>query len=168
MQQSDIDDFDYVENSLEAEMMGHGRISSKVYKEYFHHGSNYFMLFILLLLFVLSQIATTGNDFWLSYWTNLEDVRRMENISNVKESANIFNDSFLGSIFTLNPDGLLSTVDAIYVYTFCIIACTVTTLARSFLFMKICMKSSCNLHDTMFSNLLQARMSFFNNNPSGE
>lgn len=165
--QSDIDDLEYAGNSLEAEMMARGQISGKVYKEYFHHGSNYFILFMLLVLFVISQVATTGNDFWLSYWTNLEDVRRMENTSDMKENANMFNDSFLGSIFTLNPDGLLSTIDAIYVYTFCIIACTVTTLARSFLYMKICMKSSCNLHNTMFSNLLQARMSFFNSNPSG-
>lgn len=165
--QSDIDDSDYPENSLEAEMMGRGRISSKVYKEYFHHGGNYFTLFMLLLLFTISQVATTGNDYWLSYWTNLEDIRRIENTSEVKEFANMFNDSFLGSIFTLNPDGLLSTTDAIYVYTFCIIACTITTLVRSFLYMKICMSSSCNLHSTMFSNLLQARMSFFHTNPSG-
>ncbi|XP_071557592.1 ATP-binding cassette subfamily C member 4-like isoform X2 [Temnothorax nylanderi] len=164
---SDIGDSDYAGNSPEAEIMARGRMSGKVYKEYFHHGGNYFTLFILLLLFVISQVATTGNDYWLAYWTHLEDVRRIGNSSQTKQFANMYNDSFLGSIFTLNPDGLLSTVDAIYVYTFCIIACIVTILLRSFLFMKICMKSSCNLHNSMFSNLLQARMSFFHTNPSG-
>ncbi|KAG5331515.1 MRP4 protein, partial [Acromyrmex charruanus] len=163
---SEIDDSDYVETSPEAEMTAQGRISGKVYKEYLHNGGNYFMLFILLVLFIISQIATTGNDYWLSYWTTLEDVRRFRNTSDT-QFANMYNDSFLGSIFTLNPDGLLGTLDAIYVYTFCIIACTVTTLLRSFLFMKVCMNSSCNLHNTMFSNLLQARMSFFHTNSSG-
>ncbi|XP_011704354.1 PREDICTED: multidrug resistance-associated protein 4-like, partial [Wasmannia auropunctata] len=165
--QSDIEEFEYEENSQEAEMMAHGRISGRVYKNYLHHGGNYFILLILLLIFVISQVATTGNDYWLSYWTNLEDVRRIENTSDTKKFASMYNDTFLGSIFTLNPDGLLSTVDAIYVYTFCIIACTATTLFRSFLFMKVCMSSSYNLHNTMFSNLLQARMSFFHTNPSG-
>ncbi|XP_071557590.1 ATP-binding cassette subfamily C member 4-like [Temnothorax nylanderi] len=165
--QSDIDDSDYAENSPEAEIIARGRLPGRVYKEYFHHGGNYFTLFSLLLLFVISQVATTGNDYWLSYWTNLENVRLINNTSEAKEFANMYNNSFLGSIFTLNSDGLLSTVDAIYVYTFCITACTVTTLLRSFIFMKICMNSSCNLHNSMFSNLVQARMSFFHTNPSG-
>ncbi|XP_011877750.1 PREDICTED: multidrug resistance-associated protein 4-like isoform X2 [Vollenhovia emeryi] len=164
---SEIDDSDYAENSPEAEMMAHGRISGKVYKEYLHHGASYFSLFMLLLLFIISQVATSGTDYWLSYWTSLEDVRRVENTSDVSQYAYLYNNSFLGSIFTLNPDGLLSTEDAIYVYTFCIISCTVTTLLRSFLYMKVCMNSSCNLHNTMFSNLLQARMTFFHTNPTG-
>ena len=148
--------------------MARGRISGRVYKEYFHHGGNYFILLMLLLSFVISQIAISGNDYWLSYWINLEDIRRINNVSDTKQYANMYSNNFLGSIFTLNPDGLLSTVDAIYVYTFCIIACAATTLFSSFLYMKICMNSSCNLHNTMFSNLLQAPMSFFNTNPSGE
>ncbi|KAL6254636.1 hypothetical protein P5V15_013943 [Pogonomyrmex californicus] len=165
---SDIDDSDYEENQPEGEMMARGRLSGKVYKEYLYHGGNYFVLFMLLLLFVVSQVATTGNDYWLSYWTSLENVRRNKGTQQVeKEYENMRNDSFLGSIFTLEQDGLLGTVDAIYVYTFCIIACTVTTLLRSFLYMKICMNSSRNLHNIMFFNLLQTRMSFFHNNPSG-
>ncbi|XP_036143719.1 multidrug resistance-associated protein 4 isoform X2 [Monomorium pharaonis] len=164
---SDIDNSDYVENISEGEMMARGRISGRVYKEYFHHGGNYFILLMLLLSFVISQIATTGNDYWLSYWINLEDIRRINNVSEAKRYANMYNNNFLGSIFTLDPDGLLSTVDAIYVYTFCIIACTATAIFSNFLYTKICMNSSCNLHNTMFSNLLQAPMSFFNINPSG-
>ncbi|KAG5324835.1 MRP4 protein, partial [Pseudoatta argentina] len=165
---SDIDDSDYVENIPEAEMTEHGRVAGRVYKEYLHNGGNNFILFVLLMIFIISQVATTGNDYWLSHWTTLEDVRRIENTSDVKQFANMYNDSFLGSIFTLNPDGLLSTVDAIYVYTFCIIACIATTLFRSFLYMKVSMNSSINLHNIMFFKLLQARMSFFHNNASGE
>ncbi|XP_036147849.1 multidrug resistance-associated protein 4 [Monomorium pharaonis] len=161
-----INDSDYVENIPEGEMMAHGRISGRVYKEYFHHGGNYFILLMLLLSFVISQIAIIGNDYWLSYWTNLEDIRRINNVSEVKQYANMYDDNFLKSIFTLNPDGLLSTVDAIYIYTFCI-ACIAIAFFRNFLYVKICMNSSCNLHNIMFSNLLQARMSFFNANPSG-
>ncbi|KAL6424747.1 hypothetical protein ACFW04_010010 [Cataglyphis niger] len=168
---SDIDDSDHMENSQDGEAIMHGQLSGKVYRKYLHRGGNYFILFVLLLFFIISQIATTGNDYWVSYWTNVEQLRQNEDAVDAtrvsKRDMNMRNDSFLASIFTLNSDGLLSTMDAIYVYTFCILACTVTTMIRSFLFMKICMNSSINLHNTMFSNLLQARMSFFHTNPSG-
>ncbi|XP_014467786.1 PREDICTED: multidrug resistance-associated protein 4-like [Dinoponera quadriceps] len=169
---SDIDDMNYEGNSLDGETMARGTLSGKVYKAYMRHGSNYFILFLLLMCFIISQIATTGNDYWASYWTNLEEERYSESTSdagrvNQQQFRNLRNDSFLSLIFTLNPDGLLSSNSAIYVYTFTILACTITTLSRSFLFMKICMNSSCNLHNTMFTNLVQARMSFFNANPAG-
>ncbi|XP_070149137.1 ATP-binding cassette sub-family C member 4 [Polyergus mexicanus] len=169
---SEIDDSDYVQNNPDGEAMMHGQVSSKVYRQYFHYGGSYFILFVLLLFFIISQIATSGNDYWVSYWTNVEELRQNEdNVEDAirfgKKYMDTRNDSFLASIFTLNSDGLLDTIDAIYVYTFCIITCTVTTLFRCFLFMKICMNSSINLHNTMFSNLSQARMSFFHTNPSG-
>ncbi|KAG5307302.1 MRP4 protein, partial [Acromyrmex insinuator] len=102
---SDTDDSDYVENIPEAEMMAHGRVAGR---------GNNFTLFVLLMIFIINQVVTTGNDYWLSYWTTLEDVRR---------------------------PGLLNTMDAICVYTFCI----TTTLFRRFLYMKVSMNSSSNL-----------------------
>lgn len=169
-QYSDIDDISYGEdNSLDGEAMAHGYLSGKVYRKYLHYGANYCILFILLMSFIISQVATTGNDYWTSYWTNLEQARQIKNTTNyVDEYKNMRNDSFLSLIFDLDPDGLLSTTSAIYVYTFTILACTITTLFRSFLFMKICMNSSTNLHNNMFTNLVQARMSFFNANPAGK
>lgn len=162
----------YEENSLEGETMAHGNLSRKVFKDYLHHGDNKFILCLLLMCFLISQIVTNGNDFWLSYWTNVEEVRYSEATANsdrvIPEFKKMHNDSFLGSIFILNSDGLLSTTSAIYVYTFTILACTTTSLLRNFLYMKICMNSSCNLHNTMFTNLVQARMSFFNVNPAGK
>ncbi|EGI58606.1 Multidrug resistance-associated protein 4 [Acromyrmex echinatior] len=62
---SDIDD--YVENIPEVEMTEHGRIAGRVYKKYLHNGGNNFTLFVLLMIFIISQVATTGNDYWLSY-----------------------------------------------------------------------------------------------------
>ncbi|KAG5333125.1 L259 protein, partial [Acromyrmex charruanus] len=106
---SDIDDSNYVENIPEAEMTAHGRIAGRVYKEYLHNGGNNFTLFVLLMIFIISQVAITGNDYWLSYWTTLEDLSLHEGLN-----------------------------------------------------------SSSNLHNIMFFKLLQARMSFFHNNSSGE
>ncbi|XP_070149139.1 ATP-binding cassette sub-family C member 4-like isoform X2 [Polyergus mexicanus] len=167
---SEIDDSDYVQNNLDGEAMIHGQVSSKVYRQYFHYGGNYFILFVLLLFFIISRVALTGNDYWVSYWTNMEHLRQNQDTIDATRVSNMDrrNDSFLASIFILNSDGLLSTIDAIYVYTFCIVTCTATTLLCSFFFMKICMNSSVNLYNTMFSDLLQARMSFFHTNSSGQ
>ncbi|KRT79020.1 ABC transporter ATP-binding protein [Oryctes borbonicus] len=55
----------------------------------------------------------------------------------------------------------------IYLYTFFIIGSIVLTTLRSLFFFKVCMRASKNLHNTMFSNLLQATMRFFDENPSG-
>ncbi|KAG5323102.1 MRP4 protein, partial [Acromyrmex heyeri] len=141
---SDIDDSDYVENIPEAEMIESNRpsipspfsliVSLTKFQGFGRNSGNNFTLFVLLMIFIISQVVTTGNDYWLSYWTTLENVRRIENTS-VQQFANMYNDSFLGSIFTLNSDGLLNTMDAICVYTFCIIACITTTLFHSFLYM---------------------------------
>ncbi|XP_011698815.1 PREDICTED: multidrug resistance-associated protein 4-like [Wasmannia auropunctata] len=78
---SDTNVSDYMKNSSETEMMAHGRVSGRVYKEYLHHGGNYFTLFMLLLISVISQVAITGNDYWTSYWTTLEEIRRTGNIN---------------------------------------------------------------------------------------
>ncbi|KAG5309736.1 L259 protein, partial [Pseudoatta argentina] len=54
---SDIDDSDYMEDD------GARRVAGRVY-----NGGNNFTLFVLLMIFIISQVATTGNDYWLSYW----------------------------------------------------------------------------------------------------
>ncbi|XP_076243257.1 ATP-binding cassette sub-family C member 4 [Calliopsis andreniformis] len=171
---SSVVSYNYEDNEhapeAEKEAVATGTISNKVYKDYFHSGSSYFKLALLVLMFTISQAATSGNDYWLSYWTNLEIVRRTVKNSSLIVSPRykyMFNDTFLSSIFSLDKYGLLTTNDAIYVYAFCVIACTVTVCGRNFFFMKVCSDASRNLHNLMFSNILRTKMSFFHHNPSG-
>lgn len=56
----------------------------------------------------------------------------------------------------------------INLYTILIVGATIFTVLRSWLFFKICMHASKVLHNTMFSNILQATMRFFDTNPSGK
>ncbi|XP_026323955.1 probable multidrug resistance-associated protein lethal(2)03659 isoform X2 [Hyposmocoma kahamanoa] len=55
----------------------------------------------------------------------------------------------------------------IYIWGLGILGCIVLTTARSLLFLWVCMRSSINLHNKMFSNILSATMRFFDTNPSG-
>lgn len=58
--------------------------------------------------------------------------------------------------------------NSIYIYALLIVlSIIITTLSRLLLY-KVAMKSSTNLHDTMFTNILQATMRFFDTNPSGK
>ncbi|KAJ8961187.1 hypothetical protein NQ318_008870, partial [Aromia moschata] len=63
---------------------------------------------------------------------------------------------------------LKSQESYIIIYTIFIIAAIVLTSARSLLYYKVCMNASINLHNKMFSNILQAPMRFFDTNPSAK
>lgn len=56
---------------------------------------------------------------------------------------------------------------AIEIYTGLIVLTIILTFMRSIMFVMACMRSSINLHNTMFHNLLQSFMRFFDTNPSG-
>lgn len=62
---------------------------------------------------------------------------------------------------------LLDRNVSIYIYSGFIIGVIVVTIIRSFLFFKVAMISSVNLHRRMFHALLEAPMRFFDINPSG-
>ncbi|XP_008553008.1 ATP-binding cassette sub-family C member 4 isoform X2 [Microplitis demolitor] len=157
----------------ESESMVSGRMSNKVYYRYFREGGNIGTLILLIMICIISQIATSGADYWLSYWTNLETIRtscgNLQGNCSVSgnEYESMVNNTFFQSLSILDADGFLPSVDAAYIYTMCIVGCIVLTISRSYFFMHICMKAGRKLHNHMFSNILQAKMLFFNTNPSG-
>jgi len=60
------------------------------------------------------------------------------------------------------------TDTALWIYGGFVISSVVLITMRNLIFFKICMNASKNLHKFMFSCVLKAPMSFFDNNPSGE
>ncbi|XP_015437283.1 PREDICTED: probable multidrug resistance-associated protein lethal(2)03659 [Dufourea novaeangliae] len=147
-----------------------GRASANVYLNYFKYGGSCFVLAMLVFVFIVSQVIVSGNDYWVSYWTNLEVIRRsVENGSQADsyQYSYMFNNTFFSSIFTLDSNGLLSESDALYVYAFCIVSCIVIAFGRGFFFMQICMVASRNIHNSMFWSVLQTTMSFFHRNSTG-
>lgn len=53
------------------------------------------------------------------------------------------------------------------VYTCIMVSGTICYVARSFSFFGLCLRTSINLHDMIFRGVSRAKMTFFNNNPSG-
>ncbi|XP_011505751.1 PREDICTED: probable multidrug resistance-associated protein lethal(2)03659 [Ceratosolen solmsi marchali] len=142
-----------------------------LFKIYLRAGASWYLLGLYITTLIFTQIATSGTDFWLSYWTNMEDMRF--NINTSSSSLNItynLNFNFENvSEFNIPTEEikLLSTEEAIYIYAIVLCICTFLCLTRSYLIIRICMKASKRLHKLMFSNILHSSMNFFNKNPSG-
>ena len=162
-----------------------------IFKAYFRAGGSWCILAFYALVLVLAQVATSGTDLWLSYWTNLEDFRaRSANRtgngngtgtdadepspestepSRQANASSSFPDGLLqDGILRVDENGLLTTNSAIYVYAGILVICTILCLLRNYLVIRICMRASRKLHRVMFSNLLHSQMAFFHKNPSGE
>lgn len=140
-----------------------------MYTRYFKEGGGTVTLFFLIFLFILAQVATSMVDYWLSYLTNLENVRNSftEETNQTQHYLSIVNNSIFNSFNLLDDHGILPRDYTVYIYTVLIIACIILNIARVIFFMTICMKASRKLHNEMFKNILNATMLFFNTTPIG-
>lgn len=72
---SSVDEKKQPEPKEIAEMRSVGSVSSKVYAAYLCAGGNCCVIFLMFLLFVMAQALASGTDYWLTYWTNIEQER---------------------------------------------------------------------------------------------
>lgn len=181
-------DDDGAEADENAELISKGKMKASVYLKYFRSGASPFVLFLLLLVLIIGQMASSGADYWVTLWTNQEELRRyykdkaleanawsrFEEVNGTLTSNEslVLNDSTTNDMFGSNatrfvePE-LLETDTAIYIYTGFILGSVFITSIRSIFFFKVCMTASKILHDTMFGCILAATMRFFDTNPSG-
>ncbi|XP_021928195.1 LOW QUALITY PROTEIN: probable multidrug resistance-associated protein lethal(2)03659 [Zootermopsis nevadensis] len=178
-----------------AEMQTRGRVKSGVYGAYCAAGGNWFITSLMLSVFVLAQLVVSVGDYWMSFWTNVEERRSLDIngiASNITGSViNYTATQFLGmDVATVTPTNITewnwifnttitpvndtewswmpSTETCIFVYTGLVIGIIVLSLASTFFFFSMCMTASINLHNSMFSSISRATVWFFNNNPSGQ
>lgn len=126
-----------------------GSIGGWVYGGYFKAGGNYCTIFFVFILCILSQLAASGGDYFISFWVNIEE-----------------NSSINGTDVS-NWNGPFSRETCIHIFTVLTILTVIVTLMRSFSFFLMCMRASKKLHDTMFRCISRATMRFFNTNSSG-
>ncbi|XP_012537913.1 multidrug resistance-associated protein 4 isoform X2 [Monomorium pharaonis] len=127
----------------------------------------------------------SANNFTMSS-SIPRSTRQVENMSEINKGVaefvmttgyyreDVFNDTIMSQNFTFNNITeirdenvyYLNTNTALWVYGGFIIVSVVVSTVRNLIFLKICMNASKNLHNFMFSCILKAPMSFFDNNPS--
>jgi hypothetical protein len=69
LQQPFEEDDDEVQEADEnAELIAKGKLKASVYLKYFRCGASPFVLFLLVLILIIGQMASSGADFWVTYW----------------------------------------------------------------------------------------------------
>lgn len=132
-----------------------GKIRGSLNLHYLLAGGNLFTVSNIFFLFILAQVAASAVDWFVSYWTKIEEFRNVTSIGN-------------DTIVIVDKTGSEWTTEfCIYVYSGLVVALFVVALTRSMLFYKLAMWSSENLHNTMFDRVIGTSMRFFDTNPSG-
>ncbi|CAG9863640.1 unnamed protein product [Phyllotreta striolata] len=160
-----------------------GKVFGSLLLQYLRGGANAFNVFIILLLYVLVQGIGSIVDYFISFWTSIEE-QRIENENNlqtVNATETVVN-TITNTTATNNiSEALNSTMNAGATFSYpdwstytCLIVygCLVgililLTLARTVSFYSVAMTCSKRLHKALLEGIIYARMRFFDTNPSG-
>jgi ATP-binding cassette subfamily C (CFTR/MRP) protein 4 len=133
-----------------------GRVRLKTWLTYIDSGMGRCPWFSILLLFIITQILRVGTDWWIANWT--ED-KFFENVKMI--STNVTSNQ-VTTIYNYDEN----VKYAIGYFSIVIIYC-IFVFARTLLFTFAMLKSSQNLHNSMFTSVLSATMSWFWATPTG-
>lgn len=97
--------------------------------------------------------------------TNLEEVRQKNKLHPLEIIP--LNGSDSTQVSYELDDHLMTTGRAILIYGILLIVIVFLGFAKNAYLMSLCMRSSRNLHNTIFNNLCRAPMRFFDKNPVG-
>lgn len=159
------------------EKSAEGSIGLRHYNSYIKGAGGYIISFLILFMFVLTQIFASAGDYFLTYWVSKEEQRNPVALTQALVSKN---ETIDGGAGTDGVNYLFDTVRGylfgeyeydrnidLYIFSGIIVTTVVVTLSRSFLFFTVAMRASRNLHDAMYDGVTKATMLFFNLNPSG-
>ncbi|XP_063697681.1 probable multidrug resistance-associated protein lethal(2)03659 [Culicoides brevitarsis] len=149
-----------------AETSDTGSIGFAVYKQYFKALGGWGIFIVVFFLFVFSQVLASGGDYFLTYWTNKEQQKIVEQTSYLHRFVRA-TDGFWHDFNQFFKDLYAYEYFDLYAFALIILLTIVVSLGRSFVFFNAAMKASANLHNAMFMGISRASMYFFNTNPSG-
>ncbi|KAK7866057.1 hypothetical protein R5R35_013557 [Gryllus longicercus] len=150
--------------SEEKEAQTLGVVAGQVYTGYFAAGGNWCVISTMFLLFIATQVAASGADYWITYWAKAEE---HFHLNHTMSSNSKFENATIPVDIINYEDEILSREDYIFIYTSIIAAVVILSLVRSFVFFRVCIRASQYLHNVMFCCVTHAKMIFFNANPSG-
>ncbi|XP_034254797.1 multidrug resistance-associated protein 4-like isoform X2 [Thrips palmi] len=147
-----------------------GVVEGSVYLHYFKASGSLLLLLVVIFFFILTQIAASGTDYWVAYWTKIEDNRpRLDGEFNstypkVNYTAVPMNNTASDAVMPLMD---LSTDLCAYIYAGLAFSTLFICVIRSAVYYYLVLRISQRLHDFMFSSVIAAPMRFFDTNPSG-
>ncbi|XP_056648643.1 ATP-binding cassette sub-family C member 4-like [Diorhabda sublineata] len=174
-----------------------GKVLGSLLLQYFRTGANCISVALILILYVSVQGAGSLVDYFISFWTNIEYIQTLKNqqlltsttsidIANSTEdivsttimpaasnsTANISDPVHLSELETIMANSWFeypewSTETCLFIYGGLLLVVISLTLGRSFSFYTLAMRCSKNLHRSLFKGIINAKMRFFETNPSG-
>ncbi|KAF2353844.1 ABC transporter type 1 transmembrane domain [Trinorchestia longiramus] len=139
------------------ELRSTGAVTGKIYLKYFLNAGHWILCLLLVFLNIATQVVFSSTDYWLSYWTNGEQLRGY-----VSSDGNTTYNS------TDVPPGYLDTKTNIIVYTSLVGSLFVLSMCRTVLFFVMCMRSSRRLHNKMFAAVIRVPIQYFDTHPIDE
>ncbi|XP_043548623.1 multidrug resistance-associated protein 4 [Chiloscyllium plagiosum] len=127
-----------------------GSVGFKIYKKYFLAGANGFMLMVVIILNLVTQVSYVLQDWWLSYWATSQDQLNMTQINSQNNTMQQLDMNFYLGIYA----GLT-------------IAVILFGITRSLIIFNVLVNASKELHNRMFACIIRAPVLFFDRNPIG-
>lgn len=106
-----------VEALQQLEASSKGQVKGSISGTYLKSGANFFVLAVILILFVLTQVLASGADYWVSFWTSQEELRHFysKNNSDAEMVTNL-TESSINENEPQDASGLLSTETLINIH----------------------------------------------------
>ncbi|XP_050078062.1 ATP-binding cassette sub-family C member 4-like [Anopheles maculipalpis] len=137
-----------------------GKVQGSLLLSYLGSGANAAVMFLLLALFLATQLAASGADYWVAFWTSQEE-QRLFRAAHPENSTTGLD----GSGEELRP--LLSTETCMAIHGALVGSIFIIAITRSISFYQTSVRASQNLHDSMFAGCVSTTMRFYDTNPSG-
>ncbi|KPI93323.1 Multidrug resistance-associated protein 4 [Papilio xuthus] len=153
---SEDDDEVYKKQTLDAEERAKGTLKWSVVTNYIRSVESVWAVTVALFALLLTQAAATTADYWLSFWTNQVDLHEQSLPAGVEPDPGLDVEM-----------GILTTGQYLLIYGCIIIFIIIITQVRIIAFVTMTTRASKNLHNSVFKNLINASMRFFDTNPSG-
>ncbi|XP_076749190.1 putative multidrug resistance-associated protein lethal(2)03659 [Xylocopa sonorina] len=136
-----------------AETRTFGKISGTVLLSYWKASKSVFLLLLMAILFIVSQMMASSSDYLIAFWVNTEAASWVMNVNGTED--------FEWSSSALTRYGV------IYVYSGLTVGFVCVYVIQAFTYYGVCMRASKNLHAQMFRSIVRAVMYFYNTNPAG-
>lgn len=151
---------------MNLEQSSRNKVPGSIFMKYLRAGGNNCVVFIIFVLFLVTQLLASCFDWFVSFWTRQEELGRIYNAwLNVSETIGNGTESPFETIAPAEP--LLTTEMCLYIQGTLVCLVFLVGICRSFSFYSLCIRSSENLHTQMFQGVVSAKMRFFDTNPSG-
>ena len=173
--------------AVEKETKSVGSVNLNLYWKYFKAGGNAFAVIFMLVVNLVCQLLYSGSDIWISYWTSAEEERiivaeELLSAETPEVEGGLPSPVLQAAAVLLPPNSSSANTSSLLqaghrdltehyinlgVYAAMVLGLVVTSLIRTVYFFVLCMRSSVNLHNSMFSRIISAPCRFYDTNPGG-